>query len=95
MAIIVTIQQQMMAELVESTKSAIILMSQHCMLCFLLDGDLVDAALVTATLVRGRQEGLDHSDGLLVGNKAARHGQDVGIVVLTGQAGDRKTPAQG
>ena len=95
MAIIVTIQQQMMAELVESTKSAIILMSQHGMLCFLLDGDLVDTALVTATLVGGRQEGLDHGDGFLIGDEAARHGQDVGIVVLTGQACDRETPAQG
>lgn len=62
---------------------------------FLLDGDLVDAALMAPAFVGGRQEGLDHGDGLLVGDEAARHGQDVGIVVLTGQAGDRQAPAQG
>ena len=61
----------------------------------LLNGYLVDTALMTATLVGGRQEGLDHGYGFLVGDKAARHSKDVGIIVLTGQACDRETPAQG
>ena len=49
---------------------------------------------MTSTLVRGRQEGLDHGDGLLVGDEAAGHGKHVGIVVLTSQAGDRQAPTQ-
>ena len=56
--------------------------------------NLVDATLVTASFIRSRQEGLNHGDGLLVGNKAAWHSKDVGVVVLTGQTGYRKAPTQ-
>ena len=55
----------------------------------LLDGDLVDAVLVATAFKGCGHEGLDHGDGLLIGDKAARHGDDIGIVVLTGQAGHR------
>ena len=60
----------------------------------LLDGDFVDTALMAATLIGGRQEGLDHGDGLFVGDKAPRHGKDVGIVVLAGKTGNCQAPAQ-
>ena len=50
---------------------------------------------MTATLIGGRQESLDHCDGLLVGDKTTWHGENVGIVVLTGKAGYSKTLAKG
>ena len=61
---------------------------------FLLDRDFVNAALMASALVGGHQEGLDHGNGFLVGDKAARHSQDVGIVVLTCETCHGQTPAQ-
>ena len=57
--------------------------------------DFVNAPLVATTLIRRGQEGLNHADGFLVGDKTARHGDDIGIVMLTGEAGYRQAPAQG
>ena len=56
--------------------------------------NFVDATLVTSSLIRSCQEGLNHGDGLLVGNKAAWHSKDVGIVVLACETGYRKAPTQ-
>ena len=75
MTIFVTIQQQMMAELVESTKSAIILMSQRKMLCFLLllSGEIISTpheCIINKTIRHSfDREGLTFSSKRLVGSK--------------------------
>jgi len=61
---------------------------------YLLDGYFVDASLMTTTLVGGCQEGLDHSDSLIAGDKTTWHCDDVGIVVLTSQACYSQAPAE-
>ena len=49
---------------------------------------------MTLSLKRTRQEGLDHSNGFLFCDEAARQSDGVSIVVLTGQASYLEVPAK-
>lgn len=61
----------------------------------LLYGYLFDAALVTSTLEGRGKEFLHNVIGFVVGDKAAGHHEHIGIVVLAGQFGDVRVPAEG
>jgi len=60
----------------------------------LLLGDLVEAALVAAALIRGRQPQLEDGVGKAVGDDTAAHRQHVGVVVLARQPRGEEVVAQ-
>lgn len=61
----------------------------------LVGGEHVDAAGVALLVgVRGRQEGLDEADGLVLRVHAAADGDDVGVVVLTAELSGLHAPGQ-
>lgn len=57
-------------------------------------GNLLDAALVAATLERRVQESVENLDGRLGGDETRREDQHVGIIVGAGQARQLRRPAQ-
>lgn len=60
----------------------------------LLYGNFVDAALVAATFKRRFKECLYHLYGLVVADEPAWEGNHVGVIVLSGEAGNLGSPAE-